>query len=72
MRTSTLLTTALAIAITPFASAANVVAHDKVKRFTESTEGERDGALHLRFKPWLEVESGCVPYPAVDKDGGVR
>ena len=23
----------------------------------------------LDFKPWLKVEHGCVPFPAVDKDG---
>lgn len=40
--------------------------HDKVKGFDEKAP-----AVVTKFKPYLKVSSGCVPYPAVDKDGKV-
>ncbi|KAK6845660.1 necrosis-and ethylene-inducing protein-like protein 1 precursor [Apiospora arundinis] len=52
------------------------IGHDKVKGFKEAVQ---DGAvgkarrltivLVLKFKPYLKVEHGCVPFPAVDADG---
>ncbi|KAK8124580.1 uncharacterized protein PG998_000339 [Apiospora kogelbergensis] len=29
----------------------------------------RYAVTHLKFKPWLSVENGCQPYPAVDASG---
>lgn len=46
---------------------ADVIGHKDVQRFTESAPG-----LYLKYKPFLDVESGCVPFPAVDKDGNTR
>lgn len=63
--------TALAVAA-PFTSAAHVVPHDQVHGFAESTQNEKDGALQLRFKPFLNIQDGCVPFPAADGNGGVR
>ncbi|KAI1122781.1 NPP1-domain-containing protein [Nemania abortiva] len=41
-----------------------VIAHDAVVGFAQSAS-----ALELKFKPWLKVVNGCVPYPAVDAAG---
>lgn len=41
-----------------------VIAHDAVVGFSQSAS-----ALALKFKPWLRVVNGCVPFPAVDAAG---
>ncbi|KAI0116460.1 NPP1-domain-containing protein [Nemania sp. FL0031] len=41
-----------------------VIAHDAVVGFAQSAS-----ALELKFKPWLKVVNGCVPFPAVDAAG---
>ncbi|KAI1081320.1 NPP1-domain-containing protein [Whalleya microplaca] len=41
-----------------------VINHDAVVGFAESAS-----ALALKFKPWLKVVNGCVPFPAVDAAG---
>jgi hypothetical protein len=33
------------------------------------TSDYRIGNAYLRFKPWLYVDGGCVPFPAVDAAG---
>lgn len=60
---------ALAIAVVS-AAAINKraeIAHDAVVGFSESAS-----ALELKYKPYLNRESGCVPYPAVDAEGNTR
>ncbi|KAJ2991225.1 hypothetical protein NUW58_g2591 [Xylaria curta] len=42
----------------------SVIAHDAVVGFAQSAS-----ALALKFKPWLKVVNGCVPFPAVDAAG---
>ncbi|KAI3326113.1 NPP1-domain-containing protein [Xylariaceae sp. AK1471] len=41
-----------------------VIAHDAVVGFAQSAS-----ALALKYKPWLKVVNGCVPFPAVDAAG---
>ncbi|KAG9251503.1 necrosis inducing protein [Emericellopsis atlantica] len=49
-----------------FAASADVIGHKDVQRFTESAP-----EIYLKFKPFLDVDTGCVPFPAVDKDGNI-
>jgi hypothetical protein len=46
---------------------AAAIPHDEVERFTEDAP-----EVMLKYKPFLKVSSGCVPFPAVDKDGNIR
>jgi len=48
------------------ARAAEVIDHDKVRGFPDSTSG-----FLKTFQPYLEVHGGCVPFPAVDAAGRV-
>ncbi|RVL59627.1 hypothetical protein CN138_35845, partial [Sinorhizobium meliloti] len=48
------------------ARAAEVIDHDKVQGFPDSTSG-----FLKTFQPFLKVYHGCVPFPAVDADGNV-
>lgn len=43
------------------------IPHDEVKGFDEKAP-----AVVTKFKPFLKVSSGCVPFPAVDKDGKIK
>ncbi|KAI0015647.1 NPP1-domain-containing protein [Xylariomycetidae sp. FL0641] len=42
----------------------DVIDHDAVVGFAEAGT-----PAALQFKPWLKVENGCVPFPAVDAEG---
>ncbi|ASS60209.1 MULTISPECIES: NPP1 family protein [Rhizobium] len=46
--------------------AADVIDHDKVQGFPDSTSG-----FLKTFQPYLKVYNGCVPFPAVDAAGNV-
>lgn len=46
-----------------------VIAHDAVVGFPQAVPGDAAGAAALKFKPWLDVRNGCVPFPAVDALG---
>jgi hypothetical protein len=46
-----------------------VIAHDAVVGFPQTVPSGIDGQLMLKYKPWLEVYNGCVPFPAVDAAG---
>ncbi|KAI1639969.1 necrosis inducing protein [Biscogniauxia mediterranea] len=59
----TLLATGLSVIASPIRPR-DVIAHDAVVGFAESAS-----AVALKFKPWLKVVNGCVPFPAVDADG---
>ncbi len=48
------------------------LAHDKVVEFPESVPEGLLGELYLRYQPLLEVFGGCLPFPAVDKDGNIK
>ncbi|KAF2731954.1 NPP1-domain-containing protein [Polyplosphaeria fusca] len=46
-----------------------VINHDAVKGFPETVPSGLLGTLMLKYKPYLEVYNGCVPFPAVDVQG---
>lgn len=43
-----------------------VINHDAVVGFPETAPS---GSLYLKYKPFLQVSNGCVPFPAVDSSG---
>lgn len=49
-----------------------VIDHDAVVGFPETVPSTIEGSLYLKYKPYLEVFNGCVPFPAVDADGNTR
>ncbi|KZM20775.1 uncharacterized protein EKO05_0002620 [Ascochyta rabiei] len=46
-----------------------VIDHDAVVGFPETVPSGIVGTLMLKYKPYLEVFNGCVPFPAVDSAG---
>ncbi|KAJ4351910.1 uncharacterized protein N0V89_007254 [Didymosphaeria variabile] len=46
-----------------------VIAHDAVVGFAQAVPSGTTGTLMLKYKPWLKVFNGCVPFPAVDSAG---
>ena len=46
-----------------------VIAHDAVVGFAEAVPSGTVGTLMLKYKPYLKVFNGCVPFPAVDAAG---
>lgn len=46
-----------------------VIAHDAVVGFPQTVPSGTLGTLYLKYKPYLKVENGCVPFPAVDASG---
>lgn len=64
-------TSALVAALSVTSVAADTIAHDKVKGYPEKVP-EKYGNLYKKYKPFLDVDTGCVPFPAVQDDGGVR
>ncbi|KAK2735430.1 C6 zinc finger domain-containing protein [Colletotrichum kahawae] len=46
-----------------------VIDHDAVVGFPETVPSGTVGALYLKYKPYLKVVNGCVPFPAVDAAG---
>lgn len=65
----------LAIAATAVSGAAinldkrSVIDHDAVVGFSQAVPNNVTGELYLKYKPYLKVFNGCVPFPAVDADG---
>ncbi|KAL2812710.1 NPP1 domain protein [Aspergillus granulosus] len=47
----------------------DVIGHDAVVGFPETVPDSTLGQLYLAYQPYLYVESGCVPFPAVDAEG---
>lgn len=47
----------------------NVINHDAVVGFAETVPSGTAGSLYLKYKPFLKVFNGCVPFPAVDANG---
>jgi hypothetical protein len=39
--------------------------------FSEAVPSGLTGTLMKKYKPWLNVHNGCVPFPAVDSNGNV-
>ncbi|KAL2825707.1 hypothetical protein BJY01DRAFT_256175, partial [Aspergillus pseudoustus] len=46
-----------------------VIDHDAVVGFPQTVPDSTLGELYLAYQPYLYVESGCVPFPAVDAEG---
>jgi len=46
-----------------------VINHDAVVGFPETVPSGTLGSLYLKYKPFLKVDGGCVPFPAVDASG---
>ncbi|KAF3018182.1 hypothetical protein E8E14_011416 [Neopestalotiopsis sp. 37M] len=46
-----------------------VIAHDAVVGFAQAVPSGSLGTALLKYKPWLQVVNGCVPFPAVDSAG---
>ncbi|KAL6399511.1 necrosis- and ethylene-inducing protein 2 precursor [Ilyonectria robusta] len=46
-----------------------VIPHTAVVGFPESVPTGIVGQVYEAYKPYLDVTSGCVPYPAVDAEG---
>ncbi|XWW93648.1 hypothetical protein V2A60_001583 [Cordyceps javanica] len=68
MRFFSTLASTLVVALS--ATSVTAVPHDKVKGYPEKVT-EKYGNLYKKYKPFLEVVTGCVPFPAVQDDGGV-
>ena len=49
-----------------------VIAHDAVVGFPETVPDDNLGRIYLKYKPYLKVVNGCVPFPAVDAEGNTR
>ena len=72
------LTLALSLALATFSSISAipfaldrraVIAHDAVVGFPQAVPSGAIGDLYLKYKPFLYVANGCVPFPAVQADG---
>ncbi|KAF2852565.1 necrosis-and ethylene-inducing protein-like protein 1 precursor [Plenodomus tracheiphilus IPT5] len=46
-----------------------VIAHDAVVGFPQTVPSGTAGTLYLKYKPYLKIFNGCVPFPAVDSAG---
>ncbi|KAF2276574.1 NPP1-domain-containing protein [Westerdykella ornata] len=46
-----------------------VINHDAVVGFPQTVPSSIEGTLMLKYKPYLEVYNGCVPFPAVNAAG---
>ena len=46
-----------------------VIGHDAVVGFKQTVPSGIAGSLYLKYKPFLEVYNGCVPFPAVNENG---
>ena len=49
-----------------------VISHDAVEAFPQTVPSGIAGSLYLKYKPFLEVYTGCIPYPAVNAAGDTR
>lgn len=56
----------------PRLSPRGTIGHDKVVGFNETVPSGSMGDAYLKFKPFLKIVNGCVPFPAVDAAGDTR
>jgi hypothetical protein len=49
-----------------------VINHDAVVGFPQTVPSGVAGTLYLKYKPYLKVFNGCVPFPAVNSKGDTR
>lgn len=59
------------VSATPLAKRKDIE-HNAVIGFREMVPRTTEGTLMLKWQPYLYVEDGCVPFPAVDQDGNTR
>lgn len=48
------------------------IASDEIVGFPETVPDTTIGQLYLKYKPYLKVFNGCVPFPAVDAEGNTK
>ena len=61
---------AACVSATPLSlSSRAVINHDAVVGFPQTVPSGIVGNLYLKYKPYLEVYNGCVPFPAVNANG---
>ncbi|KAF3359510.1 hypothetical protein VdG1_02065 [Verticillium dahliae VDG1] len=53
----------------PLLESRAVINHDAVVGFPQTVPSGVSGQLMLKFKPYLKVFNGCVPFPAVNAGG---
>ncbi|CAG8958334.1 hypothetical protein HYFRA_00000691 [Hymenoscyphus fraxineus] len=46
-----------------------VIGHDDVAGFPQTIPGGTTGAVYRAYQPFLKVNNGCVPFPAVNSKG---
>lgn len=63
---------ATAAAAAPNIKSRAVIGHDQVVGFPETVPPGDIGHLYLKYKPWLRIYTGCVPFPAVNAEGDTR
>lgn len=49
-----------------------VIDHDQVEGFPETVPSSATGEVYKAYQPYLKVNNGCVPFPAVDAEGNTR
>jgi hypothetical protein len=49
------------------AAIVSAIGHDQISPFDEDAP-----EVFLKYKPYLKVSHGCVPFPAVNADGEIR
>lgn len=49
-----------------------VIDHGQVEGFPETVPSGTTGEIYKAYQPYLKVNSGCVPFPAVDAEGNTR
>jgi hypothetical protein len=67
-----LLAAATCVSAWPHLLSRAVINHDAVVGFPQTVPSGTTGGLYLKYKPYLEVYNGCVPFPAVNAAGDTR
>ncbi|KAF2711872.1 25 kDa protein elicitor [Pleomassaria siparia CBS 279.74] len=57
------------VSAAPLLKSRAVIDHDAVVGFPEAVPDGLEGELMLRYKPFLKVVNGCVPFPVVNANG---
>lgn len=60
------------VSASPLVTREERIPHKDVVPLDEALVGGAYGKAYKKFQPYLTVSTGCVPFPAVDKDGRLR
>lgn len=60
------------IAALPGLARRGAISSDKVVGFNQTVPSGTTGEVYLAYQPDLYVINGCVPFPAVDKNGNTK